>query len=71
MGQYYPAFKAYDVRGIVPTEINPDLAYRIGRALADQLPTAQKICIGYDIRLTGKELSEALAKGLNLSLIHI
>jgi phosphomannomutase len=65
MGQYFPAFKAYDVRGIVPSEINPDLAYRIGRALADQLPEAKKICIGYDIRLSGPELADALAKGLN------
>ena len=65
MGQYFPAFKAYDVRGIVPDEINPDLAYRIGRAFADQYPNAKKVCAGYDIRLSGPELLQALAKGLN------
>lgn len=65
MGQYFPAFKAYDVRGVVPDEINPDLAYRIGRALADQYPNAKTFCVGYDIRLSGPALLEALAKGLN------
>lgn len=74
MGRYLPAFKAYDVRGIVPTEINPDLAYRIGRAIADQLPDAQTICIGYDIRLSGPDLYKALAKGLNeagVDVVHL
>ncbi len=74
MGQYLPAFKAYDVRGIVPTEINPDLAYRIGRALADQLPEAKTVCIGYDIRLSGPDLYRALAKGLNeagVDVVHL
>jgi phosphomannomutase len=64
MGKYLPAFKAYDVRGIVPTELNPDLAYAIGRAYADEIG-ARKVCIGYDIRLSGPELAEALARGLN------
>lgn len=65
MGQFLPAFKAYDIRGIVPTEINEDLAYRVGRAIADTLPEAKTICIGYDIRLSGPALSKALARGLN------
>jgi phosphomannomutase len=74
MGTYLPAFKAYDVRGIVPTEINPDLAYRVGRALADQYPEAKRFCIGYDIRLSGPELYQALARGLNeggVDVIHL
>lgn len=64
MGKYLPAFKAYDVRGVVPDELNPDLAYAIGRAYADELG-AKTVCIGYDIRLSGPELAEALARGLN------
>ena len=32
--QNLPCFKAYDVRGLVPQELNEDLAYRIGRAYA-------------------------------------
>lgn len=64
MGQYLPAFKAYDVRGKVPSELNPELAYRIGRAYADQTG-AKTVCMGHDIRLSGRELFEALARGLN------
>ncbi|MEZ0325450.1 MAG: phosphomannomutase [Fimbriimonas sp.] len=64
MGKYLPAFKAYDVRGIVPSELNPELAYAIGRAYADAIQ-AKTVCIGYDIRLSGPDLAEALARGLN------
>jgi phosphomannomutase len=64
MGQYLPCFKAYDIRGIVPTELNPDLAYHIGRAYADQTG-AKKVCIGFDIRLSGPDLYRAMARGLN------
>ena len=70
MGKLLPCFKAYDVRGIVPTELNPDIAYRIGRAYADETG-AKKVCIGYDIRLSGPELYEALAKGLNESGVEV
>jgi phosphomannomutase len=64
MGQLLPSFKAYDVRGKVPSELNPDIAYAIGRAYAD-LIKPKTVCIGYDIRLSGPSLFEALAKGLN------
>lgn len=64
MGQFLPCFKAYDVRGRVPEELNPDIAYRIGRAYADATG-AQKVCVGRDIRLSGLELATALSKGLN------
>lgn len=56
-------FKAYDVRGRIPDQINDDLAYRIGRAYAAFLQP-KKVVIGYDIRLTSFELSRALARGL-------
>ncbi|MCW5937246.1 MAG: phosphomannomutase CpsG [Fimbriimonadaceae bacterium] len=63
MGEWLPAFKAYDVRGVVPEELNPEIAYRIGRAYADETG-AKTVCVGHDIRLSGPEISEALAKGL-------
>ena len=56
-------FKAYDVRGRLPDQLNTDIAYRIGRAYAAFLKP-QTVVIGYDIRLTSYELSRALAKGL-------
>lgn len=64
MGQYLACFKAYDVRGKVPSELNPEIAYAIGRAYAMHTK-AKIVCVGYDIRLTGPELAEALTKGLN------
>ncbi len=73
MGVYFPAFKAYDVRGVVPTELNPDLAYRVGRAFADELKP-KRVCIGYDIRLSGPDLYDAFARGLNdagVDVVHL
>lgn len=73
MGKFLPCFKAYDVRGKVPSELNPDVAYAIGRAYADET-LANKVCIGYDIRLSGPELYEAMAKGLNdagVDVVHL
>src|SRR5579862_6868897 len=73
MGQYLACFKAYDVRGKVPSELNPDIAYAIGRAYADQTG-AKKVCVGYDIRLSGPDLYDALARGLNdagVDVVHL
>ena len=61
--QNIPGFKAYDIRGKVPGELNADLAYKIGRALVKYL-NAKLIIIGHDIRESSEELSEALAKGI-------
>ncbi len=55
-------FKAYDIRGKVPDELNEDLAYWIGQAYARHF-APKKIAIGHDIRLSGPALSQALAKG--------
>jgi phosphomannomutase len=58
------SFKAYDVRGKVPSELNSDLAYKTGRAFA-KLINAKKVVIGHDIRKSSEAISEALARGLN------
>ena len=57
-------FKAYDVRGRVPDELNEDLAYRIGRAYAAFLSPA-RVAVGRDIRFSSLPLAEALMAGLN------
>ena len=57
-------FKAYDVRGRVPDELNEDLAYRIGRAYAAFLSPV-RVAVGRDIRFSSFPLTEALAAGLN------
>ncbi|MCD9005795.1 phosphomannomutase [Luteimonas sp. XNQY3] len=58
-----PAFKAYDLRGRVPDELNPVLARDIGIALAAQLPPGA-IVLGRDVRLSSPELQAALSEGL-------
>ena len=59
----YSCFKAYDIRGRVPDELNEEVAYRIGRAFAQHL-AAKKVCLGHDIRLTSPAISAAVARGL-------
>jgi len=56
-------FKAYDVRGLVPQELNPDVAYRTGRAVAAFLG-ATEVVVGRDMRVSGPALSGALIDGL-------
>ncbi len=58
-----PCFRAYDVRGRVPEEIDAALAYRIGRGFA-QFSGARRVVLGRDVRPSGEELSRALAEGL-------
>jgi phosphomannomutase len=56
-------FKAYDIRGQIPNELNPDVAYRIGNATA-QFLGAKTMVLGRDIRLSSQELSHAVAQGI-------
>jgi phosphomannomutase/phosphomannomutase/phosphoglucomutase len=57
------AFKAYDVRGRIPDELNEALAYDIGRAYA-AFVQARRVAVGYDIRLSSPQLAQALKRGL-------
>lgn len=57
------AFKAYDIRGRVPDELNEDIAYRIGRALVTELG-AKSIVVGRDMRLESPALAQALIRGI-------
>ncbi len=58
-----PLFKAYDVRGVVPEELNEEIAYRIGKATAEFMD-AEKIVVGRDMRATSGPLSKALCRGI-------
>lgn len=59
-------FKAYDIRGEVPVDLNPDFATLLGRSLAARAKGAgvEKIVIGYDGRLSSPDLARALAAGI-------
>lgn len=56
-------FKAYDIRGQLGTELNEDIAYRIGRAYGEFLKP-KRMVVGGDVRLTSESLKMALANGL-------
>lgn len=63
MSDKLTCFKAYDIRGELGTELNEDIAYRIGRAYGEYLKP-KKMVLGGDVRLTSEALKLALAKGL-------
>lgn len=56
-------FKAYDIRGQLGTELDEEIAYRIGRAYAEFLKP-KNVVLGGDVRLTSESLKQALAKGI-------
>jgi phosphomannomutase len=64
MSALYDIFKAYDVRGKVGTELTADVAERIGRAMAQWLPTEGAVAVGRDMRPDSEELAQAAIKGL-------
>lgn len=61
-------FKAYDIRGQLGSELDSDISYRIGRAygqfLKNENDADKTVVVGGDIRLTSKELKQALSNGL-------
>ncbi len=63
-------FKAYDVRGRVPEELNEDVVYRIGRAYAAFLQP-RRVAVGRDIRLSSSKLTDVLAGSLVDSGINV
>ena len=63
-------FKAYDVRGRVPEELDEDLSYRIGRAYA-AFVEPRNVAVGRDIRPSSPSLTAALIKGLTDSGVNV
>jgi phosphomannomutase/phosphomannomutase/phosphoglucomutase len=61
--QKLACFKAYDVRGRVPDDLDEELTYRIGRAFAEQLQ-ARTVVVGRDVRLSSQGFVTALSRGL-------
>lgn len=56
-------FKAYDIRGIYPEQINEEIAYQVGRAFVDFLG-AKHVVIGRDMRTSSPSIFEALSRGI-------
>jgi len=57
-------FKAYDIRGRVPDELNEDIAYRLGRAFSRAVGDGP-VVVGFDIRRDSPAFAEAIIRGLN------
>jgi len=64
------SFKAYDIRGRIPDEINDQLAYDVGRAYAEFVKP-KNVAVGYDIRLSSPQLAGALKRGLTQSGVDV
>ena len=75
-------FKAYDIRGVYPDQLDEDAAWKIGNATATflrsmlrgydrGLANRQSLCVGHDMRLHSKALSEALIRGMNAAGANI
>lgn len=70
MTDKFECFKAYDLRGRVPDQLNEDIAYRVGRAYAAFL-LPKKVVVGHDIRLSSPAISSALIQGLRDSGVDV
>jgi len=75
-------FKAYDIRGVYPGQINEEDAWKIGYAAARFLPSllrgyergqanAQSLCVGRDMRTHSEALAQALMKGINAAGVNV
>lgn len=63
-------FKAYDIRGKLGTELNEDIAYKVGRAYG-QIYQPKTIVVGCDIRLSSEDLKQATIRGLNDAGVNV
>ena len=64
------AFKAYDLRGRIPDQLNEEIAFAVGRACAEYLQP-QRLVVGHDIRLSSPAMTEALVQGLTASGVDV
>ena len=63
-------FKAYDLRGRIPGELNDDVAYRVARGYAEFL-SPKRVVVGRDIRLSSGGLADAVCRGLTDSGVDV
>jgi len=67
----FSIFRAYDIRGVYPTQISEGTAYRIARNIKRVFGTARAIVIGRDGRLSSPALHEGLVEGLRVAGIKV
>ncbi len=68
-------YKAYDIRGIYPTELDEEIMLKLGRAYGDMLteahPEGSTIVVGRDMRTSGEVLKNKLIEGLTMQGVHV
>ena len=64
------SFKAYDIRGRIPDEINEAFAYDVGRAYA-AFVRPRNVAVGRDVRLSSAQLAAAVKRGLTDSGVSV
>ena len=64
------SFKAYDIRGQIPHQLNPDICYRIANASAVFLD-ARRVVVGRDMRLSSAEFADAVTRGLTEAGVEV
>jgi hypothetical protein len=69
-------FKAYDVRGLVPSQLDADVCHQIGLAFAEEVrgDGSTAVVIGHDMRASSPQLVEAFADGVRMTgsdVVHI
>ncbi len=75
-------FKAYDIRGVYPDQVDEEAAWKIGYAAARFLPSllrgyergqanAQSVCVSRDMRIHSEALAGALMKGMNATGVDV
>ena len=61
-------FKAYDVRGVYPDELNEDTAYLVGRAFVQHLGVRQ-VAVGRDMRISSRRLTSSISPSASLAIL--
>ena len=64
-------FRAYDVRGLFPDQINEEIAYIIGQASAVSVNKRSKVAVGRDVRISSIPIEKALVEGINSQGIDV
>jgi len=57
-------FRAYDIRGVYPSEINEEFSKLVGKGFGSFIGSGKKIVVGRDVRLSSESLSASLVEGL-------
>ena len=60
-----PSFKAYDIRGKIPDDLNEEMAYDIARGYVAEIDPKGAIAVGHDIRDSSEAISRAVVDGFN------